>query len=180
MSKFSDFSYSPYTNSTNSQFNPNLYNKTGAVTGCTGIKKILGGSRSPPNYYYGFKQVDQNTASALRGSYPPMVTRSHSQCAGKRRRTRRKRKAGTLRKKFYKAVIKPTYKATDKMGITHHYAPQPKYTGKGGKFGLRKKHRSVTYTKAPKTHTSQGSVPRTMVRYGGKKRKSRKTRKTKK
>ena len=45
---------------------------------------------------------------------------------GNKKKTKRKRKAGTLRKKFYKAVIQPTYRATDKMGLTHHYAPQPK------------------------------------------------------
>ena len=90
MSKFSDFNYSPFTRSTNGQFNPKLYNNVGAVTGCTGVKRMLGGSRAPPNYYYGFKHVDTNAASALRGSYPPIVTQSHSQCAGRRKRTRRR------------------------------------------------------------------------------------------
>ena len=49
----------------------------------------------------------------------------------------------------------------------------------GGKFGLRNKHRALTYSKTPKAFTSQGSVPRTMSRYGGKKRKLRKTRRGK-
>tara|TARA_Y200000002_G_scaffold368583_1_gene361818 strand:- start:2304 stop:3020 length:717 start_codon:yes stop_codon:yes gene_type:complete len=50
-----------------------------------------------------------------------------------KKRTNRKKKAGTLRKKFYKAVIQPTYRATDKMGITHHYVPQPKSKEINGK-----------------------------------------------
>jgi hypothetical protein len=52
---------------------------------------------------------------------------------------------------------------------------------KGGKFGLRNKHRALTYSKTPKAFTSQGSVPRIMSKYGGKKtRKNRKNRKNKK
>ena len=50
----------------------------------------------------------------------------------------------------------------------------------GGRFGLRNKHRALTYSKTPKAFTSQGSVPRTMSKYGGKKRKSRKIKKSKK
>ena len=38
-----------------------------------------------------------------------------------------------MRKKFYKAVIQPTYRDTDKMGITHHYVPQPKSKEINGK-----------------------------------------------
>lgn len=32
-----------------------------------------------------------------------------------------------LTKGVYKRVIQPTYRATDNMGLTHHYQPQPQY-----------------------------------------------------
>jgi len=32
-----------------------------------------------------------------------------------------------LTKGVYKRVIQPTYRATDSMGLTHHYQPQPQY-----------------------------------------------------
>ena len=63
MSKFSDFSYSPYTNSTNSQFNPALYNNKGANAGCVGTKNMAGGSNITTSSFYGLKSVDADTAS---------------------------------------------------------------------------------------------------------------------
>ena len=105
MSKFSDCRYTPYTNSTNSQFNPALYSNTGAVTGCVGTKSMSGGGDIPTSSYYGLKSVDQNAASALRGSYPPMTVQSHSQCAGSRKR-RGKKRTNTRRKKGSKKSVK--------------------------------------------------------------------------
>ena len=90
MSKFATFRYSPYTNSTNSQFNPALYNNKGAITGCVGTKDMRGGENIKTSSYYGLKAVDQNTASVLRGSYAPIVVQSHSQCAGGKKRKSRK------------------------------------------------------------------------------------------
>lgn len=90
MSKYSDFRYTPYTNSTNSQFNPALYNNKGAITGCVGTKDMSGGGDIPTSSYYGLKTIDNNTASVLRGSYPPMTVQSHSQCAGSRKRGRKR------------------------------------------------------------------------------------------
>ena len=98
MSKFSDFSYSPYTNSTNSQFNPALYNNKGANAGCVGTKNMAGGSNITTSSFYGLKSVDADTASTMRGSYAPVTIQSHSQCAGSRKRRSKK---GTKKSRKY-------------------------------------------------------------------------------
>ncbi len=188
MSKFSNFRYTPYTNSTNSQFNPTLYNNKGAITGCVGAKNMRGGETLKTSTYYGLKAVDDNTASLLRGSYAPVLIQSHSQCAGGKKRKSRKMKRNTKYKKHYmwntkgKRYTAKTYKQHlrgVKLGHTHKKPKKSrkmnKRSRKAGTFGLRKKHRSVTYGKVTKPYTSQGSVPKTMVKYGGKKRKSKKS-----
>ena len=180
MSKFSNFRYTPYTNSTNSQFNPTLYNNKGAITGCVGAKNMRGGETLKTSTYYGLKAVDDNTASLLRGSYAPVLIQSHSQCAGGKKRKSRKMKRNTKYKKHYmwntkgKRYTAKTYKQHlrgVKLGHTHKKPKKSrkmnKRSRKAGTFGLRKKHRSVTYGKVTKPYTSQGSVPKTMVKYGG-------------
>jgi hypothetical protein len=111
MSKFATFRYSPYTNSTNSQFNPALYNNKGAITGCVGTKDMRGGENIKTSSYYGLKAVDQNTASVLRGSYAPIVVQSHSQCAGgKKRKSRKNIKNKSRKSRKLKHVKKRTVK----------------------------------------------------------------------
>lgn len=103
MSKYSSFNPSPYTHSTNSQFNPKLYNKVGAVTGCVGTKDMSGGANVPTSSYYGLKTVDAGTASMMRGSYAPIEIQSHSQCAGSRKKRKPSKKMKTNKRKHGKS-----------------------------------------------------------------------------
>ena len=50
-----------------------------------------------------------------------------------------------MRKKFYKNVIKPGYKTTDKMGLTHHYSTeqQSNQMTEGGKRKKKTKKRKT-------------------------------------
>lgn len=121
MSKYSDFRYTPYTNSTNSQFSPALYSNTGAVAGCVGTKCMSGGGDIPNSSYYGLKTVDANTASTLRGSYPPMTVQSHGQCAGKRSRKTKFKKhyMWNTKGKRYTAKTHKQHLRGVKLGHTH-------------------------------------------------------------
>ena len=150
MSKFSNFRYSPYTNSTNSQFNPVLYNNKGAITGCVGAKDMRGGENIKTSSYYGLKAVDQNTASVLRGSYAPVLVQSHSQCAGGRKRKSRKMKRNTKFKKHYmwntkgKRYTAKTYKQHlrgVKLGHTHRKSKNNRKTLRKRKARKSRKQR---------------------------------------
>jgi hypothetical protein len=57
-----------------------------------------------------------------------------------------------MRKKFYKNVIKPGYKTTDKIGLTHHYSTeqQSNQTTEGGKRKKKTKKRKTLKRKRRK------------------------------
>lgn len=83
-----------------------------------------------------------------------------------------RRKGGDLsrniRKKFYKGVVKPGYKMTDSMGLTHHYSQQPQ--SNTTTYGGRRTRKTRGHKKSKRT----GSRMSKRIRYTRKTRRYRK------